>query len=191
MSLNIHQHPLEPKVEKMISGFREVATPVARFTLDSGELSSSKLIEKGEQMLALFVQLRHTKAEHEAAVKACQRALPAMQSLHEQGMAVAQQHYDSDAEKMSRFGACRSRKPQKRRGSCKGEVIEEVTTTVIEQVTEVEATASCGCQHPGCGCAPSKPPRDTQKPGCAKPKPPRGRSGEGARGGAMSGGWEA
>ena len=173
MSVNIHQHPLEPKVERMIAGFREVATPVARFVLDMGELSSSELIEKGEQMLALFVQVRRTKAEHEAAVKACQRAIPAMQALHEQGMAVAQQHYGSDAEKMSRFGTCSSSKPRKPRRGCKGEVTEEVTTTVIEQVTEVEAAANCGCQRRGCGCAQPKPPRGTRKPGCAKPKPPQ------------------
>ncbi len=170
-------HSLEPKLQAIIQGYKSLPSEHPPFVFHTQPLFAHEVVIRVQKVLDTFEAVRTTRAAHEEALERCKQSIPDGQAFYEEAKAVAKKHFGSDPKMMSRFGDCSSSKPRKRRGACEGEVVEEVTTTVIEQVTESESTSSCGGEHRGCDCGESKPPRCARKPPCAKKKPPKGRRG--------------
>ncbi len=135
MSPNNQQLAFEQKIRTMAEGFRSFSETTPELTFRSEVLHPEQVVLRFHKMLDLFEAVRTTQAQHEAALEACARGIPACKAFYEEAVVVAKCHHGSDPKKLAAFGLTASRRPcapVHARKPCRGD---EETVVVIEEVT--------------------------------------------------------
>ncbi len=171
MKSNTQQHPLEPKIQKMIEGYRGFEPSNQPLTFGDQQMLPDDVIGRLQKAQLAFEEVRRLHAEREEAIAVRDAMIPGLEAFHDQAMEVARQHFGANPKKMASFGVTQTSKPtsRSRRRAC-GDKVEEVVTTVVEAVTIVSEQASCESKAPSCEEPPRKPPcRAKSKPSRVKP----------------------
>jgi hypothetical protein len=145
---DIQQTELEKKLQRVKEGYTGIAVGGPAFTFPERVLSREEVIELCQKGLDLFAHERVTRAAHEAAVEAKQKALPALRQLHVDALKVARSHYGADEKKMATFGVVKPIRAKRHARPPEAEVVEEVTTTVVEEVSFDSESELFGWQEP-------------------------------------------
>jgi len=171
MKSNTQQHPLEPKIEKLIQGYRGFEPSNQPLSFGGEQLLPDEVISRLQKAQFAFEEVRRLHAEREEAIAVRDAMIPALQALYGQAVEVVHHHFGANPKKMASFGVTKAAKPKPhaRRRACNGSV-EEVITTVVEEVTIVSEQASCASRTPSCEQPPRKQPcRAKKTPSRVKP----------------------
>jgi hypothetical protein len=157
MKSNTQQHPLEPKIQKMIEGYRGFEPSNQPLTFGGEQLLPDEVIGRLQKAQFAFEEVRRLHAEREEAIAVRDAMIPALQALYGQALEVAHQHFGANPKKMASFGVTHAAKPKPRtrRRECIGHV-GEVITTVVEEVTIVSEQESCESRAQSCEQPPRK-----------------------------------
>ena len=104
MIKNSQQLAFEQKVRAMADGFRCFSDTATELNFRTEVLHPEQVVLRFHKMLDLFEAVRSTRAQHEAAVEACTRSIPACKVFYEDAAVVAKSHHGSDPKKMATFG---------------------------------------------------------------------------------------
>ena len=131
-------HPLEPKMEKLVEGYRGFPEPHFPLAFRDRPLLPTEVTTMFTEGLDLFAEVRRCEAKLKVAIEVRSRASPKLHALVREASQVARHHFGADAQKMATFGVTRSAtaKPQsKRPHRTSGEA------AVIEVITEEGSSA--------------------------------------------------
>ena len=172
MKSTTQKHALEVKALAIVEGFRNIPEPHMPFVFEKESLTPGQVVQRFAKSLGHFEEVRRTRGEYEAAVEQCTRSIPELRSLCEEAVVVAKRHFGSDPKRMATFGTPCSPKPKRQRRSCRSGQVEEVVTTVVEEVTIVSEQAPCESHAQSCDEAPTRKRRCRAKrvPSRVKPK---------------------
>jgi hypothetical protein len=164
MSDEIEKTKLEKKLQRAKQGYAGLPEGMPPFAFPERSLIREEVIERFQKGLDLFTEVRTTREAFELALEKQKRAAPALEQFHREDMQVARHHFGADAKVMATFGVekpSRSTprvprvKPKAQR--CEPEVIEEVVTTVIEEVILEGDEQGCEPRAPRRGCEAPRP----------------------------------
>jgi hypothetical protein len=130
-------HPLEPRMEKLIEGYRGFPQPHFPLAFRERPLLPEEVTSLFMQGLDLFAEVRRCEARLKLAIEARHQAIPRLHVLVREASKVARHHFGADAQKMASFGITRPAiaKPRSKRKPCTLGLVE--VTEVVEEVTEI------------------------------------------------------
>jgi hypothetical protein len=180
------QSAFETKVLAMENGFNNFPAPNADLNFGKEVLTPAEVVQRFQGYISIIQDVQATQAAHQAAVKACERAMPAAHAFYDQAVEVVKAHFGSDPKVLATFGLGAPRKHSKVMPLV---VIEEVILPAREGAGPIEPSEGDegGSQADGAACAKHQPrghglPRPLRDERC-RPKRGEHRRRGGSKGG--------
>ncbi len=134
-------------MENLATGFRGIEDKTTLLVFSSGSLLQEEVVHQIEKGHEAFAKEREAAAMLELATEERRRLTPSLKRLCSEAVVVAKRRYDDDPRKMGTFGVTRPAsstssgggtprvRPRKRKPVCReAQLVEEVVTTVVEEV---------------------------------------------------------
>ena len=135
------QDPFELKVEDMSRGFSVFPLPATtELTFRRESLTPPQVVQRLRAIVEVIQAVRETEAAHQAAVKACTKAMPKDHAFYEEAVAVVKSHFGSDAKVMASFGLRMQRHHR--------EPVPEVVIIEREPVIEINEVVEAPARRP-------------------------------------------
>ena len=104
MSTSPSKNPFEVKVQAMEKGFNNFPMANVQLTFRKADLTPAQVVQRLQAMLEMIGAARDTGIQHQAAVKACEKAMPGFHAFYEEAVGVLKQHFGSDPKILAMFG---------------------------------------------------------------------------------------
>ena len=160
MKLSKNKTPLEERMERLAAGFRGIEDKTTLLVFSEGGLLPEEVVHQIERGHEAFAKEREAAAMLELATEERRRLTPSLKHLCSEAVVVAKRRYGDDARKMGTFGVTKSASststrggtPRGRRGRAKprreAQIVEEVVTTVVEEVVVNDEPRVRRCSPP-------------------------------------------
>lgn len=101
------------KLIEMENGFNNFPVANAQLTVGRESMTPAEVVQRFQGIVTIIQDVQATQVAHQAAAKACEKAMPSAHAFYEQTIAVVKAHFGSDAKILATFGLGKARKPSK------------------------------------------------------------------------------